>query len=219
MSNDLDPQETELTLLIAEWYRSDSDSRGVPSWARHLAKYLLEKGYSLNCEPLTGDDFSEAVLAERMRHAGKGYDDAHDNEHGIEHLLDWAMDYAKRGEHVKAMSLVLAAKDSLSAPDAEQKENRNLLSTERGDRAREVLARWLPYEGQEAENAAWNMWNYLNVNKDFTDAIVHLHAPEPDGENPVDTLAQIIRRVDGNHDMGAGRLAQALIDAGIKVQS
>lgn len=29
----------------------------------------------------------------------------------------------------------------------------------------------------------------------------------------VDTLAQIIRTVDGNHDLGAGALAEAIIDA------
>ena len=35
-----------------------------------------------------------------------------------------------------------------------------------------------------------------------------------DDVNPVDELAQDIRRLDGNNDLGAGKLAQALIDLG-----
>lgn len=31
---------------------------------------------------------------------------------------------------------------------------------------------------------------------------------------PVDDLAQFIRRIDGNHSMGAGALAEAIINAG-----
>lgn len=39
-----------------------------------------------------------------------------------------------------------------------------------------------------------------------------------DGRNPVDDLAQDIRRVDGSHSLGAGALAQALHDLGWRKQ-
>lgn len=91
-----------------------------------MCRRILAAGFRLTPTPradaeLTGDKFRAGVLAERMEHSAKGYDGAHDAEHGLVHLLDWAMEYAARGEHVKASSLVLAAKDMLQATDAERK--------------------------------------------------------------------------------------------------
>ncbi len=38
-----------------------------------------------------------------------------------------------------------------------------------------------------------------------------------DSADDVDVLAALIRRVDGNHDLGAGELAERLIQAGVRV--
>lgn len=56
-------------------------------------------------------EFIALVGQERMTHEARGYGAEHDEREGIGHLLHWAMEYASKGEHVKAMSLVMAAMD------------------------------------------------------------------------------------------------------------
>jgi hypothetical protein len=52
-------------------------------------------------------------------------------------------------------------------------------------------------------------WTITDLTQPAVDGcLMSLVRQKPD---PVDELAQEIRRVDGNHDLGAGRLAEALI--------
>ena len=65
---------------------------------------------------------------------------------------------------------------------------------------REAFEAWWrgPRETPQTEAAAWEAWQAR--------AAVQANVPD------VDALAQFIRRVDGNHQMGAGLLAQNICD-------
>lgn len=58
---------------------------------------------------LDAAQFRAAVGTERASHAGRGYDTAHDRAHGVPHLLRCSLDYASRGEAIKAGALIVAA--------------------------------------------------------------------------------------------------------------
>ncbi|QDH93147.1 hypothetical protein QDA02_gp18 [Microbacterium phage Margaery] len=59
--------------------------------------------------PITDDVLSD----EREHQYSLGYDTTHDQEHGLIHVLSLALDYAKRGEHVKGWTMVQAALDAM----------------------------------------------------------------------------------------------------------
>lgn len=59
-------------------------------------------------EPLTPEEFHNAIDKERERQIAKGYTAEHDREHGSQHVLNWAIDYARRGEAVESAALMRA---------------------------------------------------------------------------------------------------------------
>ncbi|QHB37085.1 hypothetical protein QDA00_gp18 [Microbacterium phage Matzah] len=55
----------------------------------------------------------EVISDEREHQYSLGYDTTHDQRHGLIHVLSYALDYAKRGEHVKGWAMVQAALDAM----------------------------------------------------------------------------------------------------------
>ena len=75
-----------------------------------LALRLLASGV-LGVNPeVDGNQWSELQTDERLRQIAKGYDAAHDDLHGLDHLLMWADDYLRRGKHIEASGLIVAAR-------------------------------------------------------------------------------------------------------------
>ncbi|AWY05346.1 hypothetical protein SEA_MEMENTOMORI_92 [Microbacterium phage MementoMori] len=72
----------------------------------------LPEGYEPTIDivpPIT----DEVISDEREHQYSLGYDTTHDQRHGLIHVLSYALDYAKRGEHVKGWAMVQAALDAM----------------------------------------------------------------------------------------------------------
>lgn len=58
--------------------------------------------------------FSESIEIARSSHLLKGYTYEHDKEKGLDELLKESLNYANNGEFIKAMSIVVAARDLIT---------------------------------------------------------------------------------------------------------
>lgn len=107
----LTPPQAAALAAIEERLRWPSLHWGVEHVHSDAWPHLASAAADAALAKPTPMEFIALVGQERMTHEARGYGAEHDEREGIGHLLHWAMEYASKGEHVKAMSLVMAAMD------------------------------------------------------------------------------------------------------------
>lgn len=63
--------------------------------------------------------FDQTVASERAKHEARGYTPEHDAQHGPGHLIAFAYEYCRRGDSIKAASVLLALQDLIESQDPE----------------------------------------------------------------------------------------------------